>query len=44
MAVRILIVLAVVAALVVIAFATGWVDDQAPPGSRGRVPVTTTSP
>jgi len=34
-AVRILAFVAVIAALVVIGFATGWADDKAPPGSRG---------
>jgi hypothetical protein len=41
---RILVVLAIIAVLVVIALATGWADDKAPPDSRGRVPVTTTAP
>ena len=44
MAARILVALAIVAALVAIALATGWADDKAPPGTRGRVPVTTASP
>ena len=42
-AVRILILLALVAAIVVLMFATGWADDHAPPGSKGRVPVTAPS-
>jgi hypothetical protein len=39
-----LILAAVVAVLVVIVFATGWADDDAPPGSRGRAPVSTAAP
>jgi hypothetical protein len=31
---------AVVVVLVIVAFATGWADDKAPPGNRGRAPVT----
>jgi hypothetical protein len=41
---RILIFLALVAAIVVVMLATGWADDKAPPGSQGRVPVTYTAP
>jgi hypothetical protein len=41
---RILIFLALVAAIVVVMLATGWADDKAPPGSQGRVPVTDTAP
>jgi hypothetical protein len=33
-------VLLVVAAIVVLVFVTGWADDRAPAGSKGRVPVT----
>ena len=32
--------LVVVAAIVALAFVTGWADDRAPAGSKGRVPVT----
>jgi len=39
--VRILIALAVVAAILVVVFATGWADDKARPGTRGRAPVST---
>ena len=46
---RLVIVLAVVAALVVAAFALGWADDRAAPGTRGRAgevstPASTTAP
>jgi hypothetical protein len=40
--VRIIIVVAAVAAIVIVVFVTGLADDQAPPGSGGRVPVTDT--
>jgi hypothetical protein len=43
-AVRILLFLALVAAIVVVMLATGSADDKAPPGSQGRVPVTFTGP
>jgi len=39
--VRILIVLAVVGAILVVVFATGWADDKARPGTQGRTPVST---
>jgi hypothetical protein len=39
-AVKLLILLAVAAAVVVLMLASGWADDNAPPGSQGRVPVT----
>ena len=39
-AVGLLILLALFAAIVVLVLATGWADDEAPPGSKGRVPVT----
>jgi hypothetical protein len=42
--VRLLIVVAAIAAIVVVMFVTGWADDRAPGGSQGRVPVTNTSP
>ena len=38
---RILIFLAVVAAILVVVFATGWADDKARPGTQGRTPVST---
>jgi hypothetical protein len=40
--VRIIIVVAAVAAIVIVMFVTGLADDQAPPGSGGRAPVTHT--
>lgn len=40
MAVRVLVFVVLVAAIVAVVFATGWADDKAGPGSRGRVPVT----
>jgi hypothetical protein len=39
-AVALLILLAVIAAIVVLLLVTGWADDKASPGSKGRVPVT----
>jgi hypothetical protein len=42
-AVRILIFLALVAAIIAVMFVAGWADDHAPPGSKGRVPVTAAS-
>ena len=39
-AVKLLILLAVVVAFVVLLLVTGWADDKAPPGTKGRVPVT----
>jgi hypothetical protein len=36
---RLLLVLAVIAAIVVLLFVTGWADDRAQPGSSGRVQV-----
>jgi hypothetical protein len=48
MAARVAIAVLVIAALVVAVVASGWLDDRAPAGSRGRVPVgstaTTSSP
>jgi hypothetical protein len=42
---RTLLALAIVAALVVVVvFVSGWADDKAPPGSRGRGQVSTTAP
>jgi hypothetical protein len=40
---RILIAIAIVAAIVVLMLVTGWADDRAPTGSKGRVPVTQTT-
>jgi hypothetical protein len=37
---RIIIVLVVVAAIVAVVLVTGWADDRAPAGSKGRVTVT----
>jgi hypothetical protein len=36
----ILLLVGIVAVIVVLTFVTGWADDKAPPGGRGRVPVT----
>jgi hypothetical protein len=33
---RTLLAIAIVAAIVVVLFATGWADDKATPGSQGR--------
>jgi hypothetical protein len=43
-AVRITIFVAAVAGVVIILFVTGWANDKAPHGSKGRVPVTYTAP
>jgi hypothetical protein len=40
--VRIIIVVVAVVAIAIVIFVTGLADDQAPPGSGGRVPVTHT--
>jgi hypothetical protein len=37
---RILIAVAIVVAIAVVVFATGWTDDRARPGTTGRAPVT----
>jgi hypothetical protein len=37
---RIIIFVVAVAAVVIVMFVTGWADDKAPSGSKGRVPVT----
>jgi lipopolysaccharide export system protein LptC len=37
---RVIIIVLAVAALVMVAFAAGWTDDKAKPGTTGRVPVT----
>jgi hypothetical protein len=41
---RILLVVALVAAVLIVAFASGWADDKAKPGSTGRAPVSSTAP
>jgi hypothetical protein len=41
---RILIAVVVVVAVLIVVFATGWADDRAEPGSRGRAPVSSTAP
>jgi hypothetical protein len=38
---RILIAVVVVVAVLIVVFASGWADDRAKPGSRGRAPVST---
>jgi hypothetical protein len=40
---RIAVLLVLLAVVVAVVLLTGWANDQAPPGSRGRVPVTHTS-
>ena len=40
---RILLVVLVVAAILIVVFATGWADDRAKPGSTGRAPVSSTA-
>jgi hypothetical protein len=45
--IAILVLVAAVAAIAVVMFATGWANDKAPPGSGSRVgtvPVSSTSP
>jgi hypothetical protein len=41
---RIVIVVVAVAAIVILMLVTGWADDRAPSGSKGRVPVTHMDP
>lgn len=41
---RLIIFLVAVAAVVAVMFVTGWADDKAPPGSKGRVPVGEMTP
>jgi hypothetical protein len=41
--IRILLVVLLVAAILVVIFATGWANDRAKPGSRGRAPVSSTA-
>jgi hypothetical protein len=43
-AARIIIFVVAVAASVIVMFVTGWADDKAPPGSKGRATVTYTEP
>jgi hypothetical protein len=38
--IRIIVFVAVVAAIVILIFVSGWADDNAQPGSTGRVTVT----
>jgi hypothetical protein len=40
---RVLLVVLLVAAVLVVVFATGWADDRAKPGSTGRAPVSSTA-
>jgi hypothetical protein len=41
---RILLAVLLVVAFLIVVFATGWADDNAKPGSTGRVPVRSTAP
>jgi hypothetical protein len=41
---RIAILIVAVGAVVAVFLVTGWADDRAAPGSRGRVPVPTATP
>ncbi|HEX5619178.1 MAG TPA: hypothetical protein VFX51_12195 [Solirubrobacteraceae bacterium] len=41
---RIAIFIVAVGAVVALMLVTGWADDRAEPGSRGRVPVPTATP
>jgi hypothetical protein len=43
-ATRIAIVIVAVGAVVALMLATGWADDRADPGSRGRVPIHMPTP
>lgn len=43
-ATRIIIFVVAVAPIVIVMFVTGWADDKAPPGSKGRATVTYTDP
>jgi hypothetical protein len=38
----ILLAVALVAAILIVVFASGWADDKARPGSTGRAPVSRT--
>jgi hypothetical protein len=44
MPVRAILAVLVVAAVIVIAVASGWLDDKAKPGTSGRGTVTTQAP
>jgi hypothetical protein len=39
-----ILVVALVAAILIAVFASGWADDRAKPGSTGRAPVSATTP
>jgi hypothetical protein len=39
-----ILVVALVAAILIAVFASGWADDRAKPGSTGRAPVSATAP
>jgi UDP-N-acetylmuramyl pentapeptide phosphotransferase/UDP-N-acetylglucosamine-1-phosphate transferase len=41
---RILLAVLLVVAVLIVVFATGWADDRAKPGSKGRAPVSTAAP
>ena len=41
---RILLAVLLVVGFLIVVFATGWADDNAKPGSTGRVPVRSTAP
>jgi hypothetical protein len=43
-AVKLLTLLALAATIIVVVLATGWADDKAPAGSKGRVPVSSMTP
>ena len=43
-AARIVIVIVAVGAVVALMLVTGWADDRAEPGSRGRVPIHAPTP
>lgn len=40
---RVLLVVLLIAAILVVVFASGWADDRAAPGSRGRAVVNSTA-
>lgn len=44
MPVRAILAVVVVAAIIVIVVASGWLDDKAKPGTKGRAPVATQAP
>jgi hypothetical protein len=41
--IRILLAVLLVVAILIVAFASGWADDRAKPGSTGRAPVSSTA-